>query len=207
MKTRKTFKAIPVISVAICIVLLIFVAGCASTKSDQPFYQLGQLEQQQDSTEKGEPVILAEHFTIYSDELDFLTEEFSLTHPENAADIAAQTLIEKYTLFYQAQKAGLVVSDADVEAVIRKQIEIFAETPSEEYDEFLAGLGMTNEEYWNSRKDELIITESIAAWKEQQFDEYARSYEENADSQDWENYYDKLKNSLIEKEHIQYQNQ
>ncbi len=213
MKSLTGCKAILVISAAICIVLMAFIAGCASTKHNEvnneappeAVYEWGELEQQKD-TEKGEPVILAEHFTIYSNELSFLAEKLSLTNTENASDVAAEMLIEKYALFCKAQEAGLLISDSQLEDVIQKQIKVFEETESKEYDEFLAGIGMTNEEYWNSRKEEVKITESIAAWKDRQFEEYTRSYAEDADQPTWETYFEELKNSIIEEENVRYQN-
>lgn len=200
-------KAIYIILATIIVVTMMCIVSIASSKHDKTAYQWGQLEQQhQENTKKGDPVIVADHFTIYSDELTLLTEKLSLIHPDNASDIAAETLIEKYALFYKAQDSGLVVSDSQVETIIQEQIKIFSEVESEDYDVFLAGLGMTNEEYWHSRKEELIITESIAAWKEQQYQEFALSHGPDVDQQKWEMYFDELKNSIIDKENVHYIN-
>ena len=68
---------------------------------------------------------------------------------------------------------------------------------------------MTNEEYWHSCKDNLRITESIAAWKDYVYDKFI---EENGYDTDppndlgtrWDEYYENLIGEIIAQENIRY---
>ena len=127
---------------------------------------------------------------------------------ENAAEIAQNILIEKYALYYQAQEAGVLVTDEYLDELIDEQIQIFEGVPdNKEYEAFLDGIGMSNEEYWLSRKDELRITESIAAWKQLKYDEFidAHNYHENPPenlNELWETHYEELVADIIEQEDV-----
>lgn len=109
-------------------------------------------------------------------------------------------------MYYQAEQAGVVVSDGYVDEVIRNNIQIFSQASSDDYIEFLEGIGMTNEEYWYSRADELKITESIAAWKELKYKEYMEQVDTSAEDieKQWETYYNQLEADLIAEEHVQF---
>ena len=145
----------------------------------------GQIEQNYQSEaasqSDAQAAILGKHFTVSADELARVTEVQMLIDEESAAEIAQNILIEKYTLYYQAQEAGVVVTDEYLDELIAEQIQIFESISDKEYEAFLDGIGMTNEEYWLSQKDELRMTESIAAWKQLKRDEFMdeHSYGEN----------------------------
>lgn len=155
-----------------------------------------------------ENAIVGKHFTVSQDELARVTEVQMMIDEANAAEIAQNILIEKYALYYQAQEAGVLVTDEYLDELIHEQIQIFeGVSDNKEYEAYLDGIGMSNEEYWLSRKDELRITESIAAWKQLKRDEFIdeHNYHENPPenlNELWEMYYEELVADIIEQEDV-----
>lgn len=208
-------RKIMIICILVCTFALFGLSVAALRNQDDPFFKWGQLEHghQNEANTMAEPVpaITGEHFVINSDELDFLIEKQNLIDPNTAEAVAAETLIRKYSLYYQAEIAGVIVSDDYVDAVIDENIQIFSETSSDEYDAFLEGIEMTNEEYWNSCAEEIKITESIAAWKALQYDQFLAENGYDLTPPDdlaaqWETYYNQLESNIIEQENVQYHN-
>jgi hypothetical protein len=211
MKKRVITK-VAIVGITIIAFCLLGFSVFAVRNQDDPFYQWGQLENshRSDATVQAEDslAIVGEHFEVYADELNFLIEKQKLVDPDTAESVAEEILIQKYSLYYQAVEADVVVSDEYVDAVIEENIEIFAEASSEEYAAFLEGIGMTNEEYWYSCADELKITESIAAWKSLQYDAFLEENGYDTAPPDdlgtlWESYYSDLEADIIESEHVQ----
>jgi hypothetical protein len=202
-------KVIGIVIGILCIVGVLSFSVSAIRNQDDPFYQWGQIENsRKNSTASEDAAIVGEHFTVSADELNALIEKQKLVDPDTAESKAEEMLIEKYSLYYQAVEADVVVSDEYVAELIEENIEIFAETSSEEYDAFLEGLGMTNEEYWKSCAEELKITESIAAWKSLQYDNFLAENGYDTDPPDdlgtlWETYYSDLEADIIENEHVE----
>ena len=205
---KRIVKRIVLPICALCI-LAAFGFGVAATRNQEnPVFRWGQLESKhmeeaaylQDDT----PAIVAEHFTIYSDELDFLTAKQELIDPETAKSVATDILVEKYSLYYQAQLAGVVVADEHISSVIEENIRTFSEVHSDDYDAFLDGIGMTNEEYWHSRADALKITESIEAWQDMQYRAFVEANAETLSPEElaveWTEYYSNLKANIIAQE-------
>lgn len=155
-----------------------------------------------------EDAIVGKHFTVSQDELARVTEVQMMIDEDNAAEIAQNILIEKYALYYQAQEAGVLVPDEYLDELIDEQIQIFeGVSDNKEYEAYLDGIGMSNEEYWLSRKDELRITESIAAWKQLKRDEFIdeHNYHENPPenlNELWETHYEELVADIIEQEDV-----
>jgi hypothetical protein len=202
-------KVIGIVIGILCIVGVLSFSVSAIRNQDDPFYLWGQIENsRKNSTDSGDAAIVGEHFTVSTDELNALIEKQKLVDPDTAESVAEDILIQKYSLYYQAVEADVVVSDEYVDAVIEENIEIFAEASSEEYAAFLEGIGMTNEEYWYSCADELKITESIAAWKSLQYDAFLEENGYDTAPPDdlgtlWESYYSDLEADIIESEHVQ----
>lgn len=174
-------------------------------------YGLGQLARKYltDPADMEAPAIIGEHFTISAGALNRSIEERSLTNSDREAVEAAakKSLIEKYSLYYQAQEAGAVVTDEYLDRMIEEQITIFAETDDAPYQAFLDGMEMTNEEYWYSCKDNLRMIESISAWKDLKHDAFLKEHEDTPPEELpglWETYLAELTAEIIEQEHIRY---
>lgn len=180
-------------------------------------YRWGELEREYlektASGDTGTPAIVGEHFTISFDYLSKTVQVQSWidSDPDVAESHAKKILVEKYSLYYQAQEADVVVSNEYLDRLIDENIATFEEAMSSnpQYTSFLDGIGMTNEEYWYSCKDNLRMTESIAAWKDYIYDEFIKENGYDVDPPNnlgmlWNAYYDDLVENIIAQENIQY---
>lgn len=165
------------------------------------------------SGQTGDPAIIGAHFTVDSDYLKktIQVQSFIDSDPEVAESNAKKILVKKYSLYYQAQEAGVVVSDEYLDDLITKNIAMFEDAidNSPQYVSFLDGMGMTNEEYWHSCKDNLRITESIAVWEDHIYDEFLKENSYDTDPPNdlgtrWDKYYENLVGEIIAQENIQY---
>lgn len=165
------------------------------------------------SGETGDPAIIGAHFTVDSDYLKktIQVQSFIDADPEVAESNAKKILVKKYSLYYQAQEAGVVVSDEYLDDLIAKNIAMSGESMenSPQYVSFLDGMEMTNEEYWHSCKDNLRITESIAAWEDHIYDEFLKENGYDTDPPKdlgtlWDTYYENLVDEIIAQENIRY---
>lgn len=179
----------------------------SSSENLEIFYQWGVLERARETGENAyagsEPAIIAKHFTISAAELELSVETRRLTEEENAEQLAADTLIEMHSLYYQAQQADVVVSDEYVDQLAKKQAEITAGISQASYDAFLEGLGMTNEEYWERQKESIKVWDSIWNWKELQQEQYMEAYGPEPEIP-WEDYYEDLVAEIIRQEQVQF---
>lgn len=212
MRQPKMTRGIKIAATIVCCIIILGVSAFAIQREAGTSYRWGEIEryyQKEETPQSGaKDAIIGKHFTVSEDELARVKEVQMLIDEESAAEIAQNILIEKYALYYQAQQAGVVVTDEYLDQLIHEQIQVFESIPdNEEYEAFLDGIGMTNEEYWLSRKDELRITESVAAWKQLRRDEFIEenNYQENPPenlNELWEAHLEELVADIIEQEDI-----
>lgn len=202
-----TFTCVIIVSLLVCVS-----ASAAQRRSS--FYLWGQLEKESQgspvpSGTAEPPAIVGGHFSISADELNRTIDVQELIDPASAETAAKQLLIERYSLYYQAEQEGCVVTDEYIDDLIKQEISMFAEgTPNNsDYEDFLAGLGMTNEEYWYSCRDMLKMTASIGNWKQKKYDEFISengfdmSPPEDLDAL-WAEHLNALTAEIIAREHI-----
>lgn len=212
MKQRRFSRKLLCALVGIVCIVLLGGTVLAVYHQDSPAFLWGQIlrEHQDAADQEGTPAIIGEHFTVSKDEYDRVLEAQRLIDPDTAEEIAQELLVERYSLFHQAEEAGTVVSEADLDEMIEKNIASFGDMMStnEDYTAFLEGLGMTNEEYWNSCRDQMRMTESIEVWRNRMYEEYRRENGYDYDPPDnldtmWNAYYEELVSEIIQQEHIQ----
>ena len=172
-------------------------------------YVVGQLERKRlENAGTGTPVIEAKHFKIYYNELAYLAEQNSWYNQDNPSEIAEKQRIERHALFYRAKKEGFEPSDSELEAEIQRQIDLYSDFSDNEsasgsgnngFAAFLAGMGMTNEEYWHLMKEEMRMLTTIGAWEKHLREEYSQEHRSEEDW-DWDTYYEDLKKSIIDAE-------
>lgn len=133
----------------------------ASSTNESVYFQLGELERDYiDNDSKNENEDIAKKgkdFNISKSELDYYNKRHEIINSaesskQNKTDNnASEYLIERETVYANALKNGITVSDKELKEYIQKQIDTFnSAEPDEGVQAFLDGLGMTWEEYWNS---------------------------------------------------------
>lgn len=217
MKKKQYTKRIISIGIALFCIAALGISVVALRDQSDPAFIWGKLEQEYRNepvpAEVDTPAIVGKHFTVSANRLNHVIDVQLLGGMDSAKaeESAKKLLVEKFSLYYQAQEAGLVVPDEYLDELIETDI-IRGEKSlpnSPEYASFLEGLGMTNEEYWRSQKDELRVSESIGAWQKLKYNEFLEEngYDTNPPNNLdalWEAYYNELKEKIIEQEDVQY---
>lgn len=213
---KKRYFSAGLILACIVIVSLVILSTVASAdQKESPSYLWGKIERKYqnepvpfDHTEA--PAIVGEHFSISTNELNHTIDVQKIIDPASAETVAKDLLIQRYSLYYQAEQEGCVVSDEYIDDLIEQEIAMFAEAPNNaDYEDFLNGLGMTNEEYWYSCRDMLKMTESIGNWKQKKYDEFISenrfdtSTPEDLDTL-WAEHLNELTENIIAQENIRY---
>jgi len=111
--------------------------------------------------------------TIYTDELNKIAEKHKISDPtlsdEDATKRAFDYLVRRDSLYQAAVDKGYTVTDKEVQEYVNKQIESTKKAResggTSDFDVFLKGVGMTEEEYWQSQYDvlkkELVTTKYL----------------------------------------------
>ena len=217
-------KAKAVIAVTICLLIVAGIVAYANIDySGDPMYEFGSIEAQHD----GEAVyyltldknsikdlsdmdiaISAKHFAIPEATIEKCTKEIEHNGTTNAREAIINSLSERYSVYCKALLEGYTVTDEEIKAEIEKNIMVFAETESDDYAAFLAGIDMTNEQYWNSEYDNLkvwLITDKYYNACKKDFlsldetDGMVQAYE----LQSWDSYWEELKAQIVADENIQ----
>ena len=170
-------------------------------------YQLGRIEREYLSNSDDTPAIVGADFTVTAGELARLTAAQALIDADTAAETAAGMLVEKYSLYARACADGAEVPDDEIGAIIEENVREFAAADDPDYTDFLAGLGQTSEEYQRSRAGEVKITETIAAWRQTQYEAFADEHtdlNDDALAQAWNAHWAALTERIIADEHVEY---
>lgn len=152
------------VAVMICVIISIcgFSFAQASSTKESIYFQLGELEREYinnsiNNVEK-EIAIKGNDFTISSIDLEYYTKRHELIDSFNTSDShttennsASNYLIERETVYSNALKSGITISDLELKEYIQKQVNEFNSLePDENIKLYLDGLKMTWDEYWNN---------------------------------------------------------
>lgn len=194
---------------SVCAVLLLAVCvglGAALANENSPFYLFGQAESRK-AEDQNDAKVITDRFYITNSEFERVKEGFLIggVSDEEAEERAYDLLMRKYTAYSLATAAGFEVSDAEVRDIIEEQKAIFADPDSfenrEDYEAFLEGAEMTNEEYWDTQFQTLKVYETIGQYQDALYQQYCleRGTTPGKNSEEWQSYYDAFIRGEMEK--------
>ncbi|MCL2019873.1 MAG: hypothetical protein FWG70_08970 [Oscillospiraceae bacterium] len=172
-------------------------------------FKFGQIESDHNDDLNFDVLIRGNDFVIYESEVNKREEQYRLTGEENGRELAISFLLKREALYSEALRQGYNADDKEIRDLINLNIELSASASN--YEEhllpFLKGLGMTNEEYWESQYDvlkkDLVISKYIQPQREAFFE-----LNQNRDSKDiyddWTIYMQNLVDELIEGQNLQF---
>lgn len=203
------------------LILLILISstfGISFSVNNNLFYQMGLLQKEKitgsripDAFEETEYKITANNFKISIEDFNYTVKELQLAgmEAEKAEEQAAKLLIEKYAVYNAAVAANCIAGDEAVRAVIEDtKAGIERASNKADFYDFLSGVGMTADEYWESQFNNVKIYESIDLYKEQCYQSFLQKASE-ADSRSdvaedkWDQYWDNIVAELISSENVQ----
>jgi len=108
-----------------------------------------------DSTSRDDIFVANNDFVIYESEISRIDEQYKLTGIQDGRERAIRFLMRRNILFTEALARGIYVDEEEVWDLINHNIQIArtAENYESDFLVFLSGLGMTDEEYWESQFD------------------------------------------------------
>lgn len=177
---RHTVTTIRVVFLLICGAVLAITMGTYTPESEsvQAYKQFAILEKARlesiqldtQNLKKSELAIQGTDFTISNKQIDCYVEELVTLNgydKEAAIDHALTATIEQYSLFYKACAEGYMIPDDELDSVIQTNINYMKQSSTpDEVDAFLTAINMTVEEYWESMRNSLKITETIGRYKQ-----------------------------------------
>lgn len=170
--------------ISIILALVLVVGICAyfviSSRADNPIWEGGKLyaeSLQTPSQAQGadEPAITGKDFTVTRHVFQNMVEQNQHTgmEPQQAEQYALMQYIVRRSVYFQAVSEGFQASDAAVQQDIDYTKEAAKSADNaEDYYEFIAGTGMTEDEYWDSMFETrrmLITLENFAEAKRTAF--------------------------------------
>lgn len=128
------------------------------------------------------------------------TEIWAGVSEEEAYAHAEKALIEKYAMYYKATANGIVPDEEAMRAEVELNREV-SKTASnyEDFRSFLAYLGMTHDEYWDSQYTNFLEYDVINQFKQKLKNEFVGS---GKNESDWESYYSAYVADAVKNERI-----
>lgn len=162
---------------------------------------------------------------VKKSDLDYYVKRAMLlgeTDVEKATEYELNYLVKRAVLYNQAVNKGYNASNREVNSYINEQIETFESVDDDTYSDYLEKMGMTSKQYWNSQFDSLKIDLSISDYLAVEKERLAKENNLNMENESnvvvvsesnddyekldklWNDYYERLVQSLINKENIVY---
>ena len=175
---------------------------------DGPLWQqIGQLDQQSEGDETATviAVIQGEEFSIDSDRLETAYYYYQFTqNPMNEAEVR-EFYVSNELLYREAHAQGLNVSSEEVDEYIANLREDLSGDPEgyAEFCDYLLGLGQTEDEYWETHREEYneeLLREKIG---EKLMDDYYSQHPDATVEQYYEYYRTQYRPQLFEKYQVE----
>lgn len=156
-------------------------------------------------------VVYANSFSISEVQIKFLAAELELSGktPEEAEERAISLLIKKYAMYNKAISEGYRADEKYVRDLIEenKNAALSADNYNE-FEHFLEGINMTNNEYWDSQYDNEKIYEAINLYKEKCRNNFLETADtakmsEAEKEEAFSIYYSEIVKSVIESENVE----
>lgn len=200
-----------------CIIAMVMGFDTQEPESVQAYRKFGSIEKarlesyQLDTKRDGDNTIAIQgnDFNISKEHIDCYVEELVSLHgydKKSAIEKALTATIEKYAQFYKACAEGYLISDEALDQVIQTNINMMKQssTQDDNIDAFLTAIDMTVEEYWESMRDTLKITETIGHYKQAILREFSEkeSKKSNIDRTDFDKKWGKITDDAIASQDI-----
>ena len=169
-----------IVAIALITIVGVVVVGGAldnTDYSDNLFYRLGASQRETPRARISSDVyIISRDFTIYESEIEQMVGKFVAIGAdiESGREIATQTLLRQNVLYTTALNLGFYATDEEVRYFIDLNIEMAEASSNFEEDviPFLRGIGMSHEEYWESRAEFFRTEIAIAKLENSMRDEF-----------------------------------
>lgn len=116
-----------------------------------------------------------EHISISRLEAETIAQKHALTG-SGGLDEAVEYLVQRETLYYHAQQSGLDASEQEVRDLIDVQKKSSKEAVNySDFEQYLNGLGMTADEYWDSQFENLKKGLVISKYLDHEYSIFAQS--------------------------------
>lgn len=163
------------IALGLCLLLMLPAAGCTAadhTEQETPQDNMRAMgehdaayekESSVVDTEKGTVLYAGKNVRITQEELDRVMGRTAAggNTAETESGILA-VIASNESLYYQAVEAGTAVSETEVAAAIRQDRQALEEADNyPDIEAYFEGLGMTADEYWDSRKTDRIYLRDL----------------------------------------------
>ena len=171
-------KKITIIFLSVsCLIILVSSIAFSMNNRDVSdfFFRFGLIERElKESISRNDavPFIETSDFSISEVETNTIEEQFKLTGVDNGRKHAIDLLLRREILYCEALKQGFSVDHKELTDVINANKEIMRAALNYESDilQYFSGLGMAEEEYWESRYDvfkkEMTISKLTSAQRE-----------------------------------------
>lgn len=192
-------KLAVVILVLIVVVAVIFAAFIIK---DDGGYEYGSVDTKNIVKGSEEIVLEGVSFSISAGQLweAAQTEIWAGVSEAEAYTNAEKALLEKYAMYYKATADGIMPDEQAVSDEVELNREV-SKTASnyEDFRSFLAYLGMTHDEYWDSQYTNFLEYDVINRFKQKLKTEFIDSGKNEAD---WESYYSAYVADAVKNERI-----
>lgn len=223
MKNSKRFINIKTVFVSLAMITLLVCASFASNDSTaELFIRLGQIAKEKldssatqtisTSSDVSETYAIGKNFIISNQYFNLTVEELKLAgcDEDEAQTEAEKILFEKFSLYSAAEKANCVVGDEYVSQVIKNTQEgIEKASNKSDFYNFLYGMELTEEEYWESQFENVKMYESISAYQDLCYQNYVSSktdtqsnLQSNGSNTSWDEYWAGIVSSAISEQDI-----
>lgn len=216
----------PILCVVICTLLFsVAYANNSSTENETFWFQYGQLEKEhKDAVDAANPIyfnsetnkgtsmeIVADDFSVSENEVSTLAAQMAFTgniSEEEAESQAIDLLKEKYSVYYTALNEGIYVDRQQILDEIEENKKAAQEADNyDEFKAFLEGVGMTNDEYWDSQYDTFLVYDTIGLYKQTCYNEFViqndvSDMNEDEKTEEFNKYYNENIQFIINNENI-----
>ncbi len=194
MKKKKFFIVFAAVCAASLLTILVandssLVANSSSSGSNNSsvYNNFGELTKEQIEISKsnaGETAITARDFSITDQYIDNLTKQNELTgiDAKAAEQMALSQIIVKQSLYYYAINNGFIVNEEEIVNSLEKNKAMIRKADNySDFLEFLDGLGMDEEQYWEDQYELYKLNYVVGQYKASVKENYIK---ENMDAMD-----------------------
>ncbi len=152
--------------------------------------------------------IKADDFTVTNTEYDHQVELAKLAGYTDAEKRAMDVLIGRYAVYYCALREGYSISEEELDAYVAGcKADMEGADNIQDYYDYLAARGITEEEYWADFKENRRYYCVIAKYKQPYYDAFCQEHPgfdstDPDDAQLWEDYWDQVVDAAAKAEHV-----
>lgn len=213
-KSKKKFAVLLTASLlAVSCAGIIAASALSNGNEDNPYYKAGEIQQEKPGVNaplnqnETDAAFVGDHITISRRELDAAARQNAELGIENPEESAYNSLVRREVMQYKAAEEGYTASDEEVNQEIASLKEAFSQAENaENFQLYLAGLGVSEEEYWASQPESvrkvLATNKFIADLRQAYIEENGVKTFDDDFYNAWEAWLEDYRQNLIAQEHI-----